>query len=95
MKIRKTSGIGFSLDKVDGASVLMINLTKWGFIVTLGKTGFCASVLDRIFWRGTLEEGWFKFRHETGKIKNGNIRINIDWRFLVIQGAIEIERKPF
>lgn len=95
MEIRKTSGVGFNLIKADGTSTLMINLTKWGFVVALGETGFCASILDRIFWRGTLEEGWFKFKHEAGKVRSGNIRSNIDWRFLIIQGAIQIEREPF
>lgn len=88
IKITRTAGLGFNLED-DGCCIFTLNLRKWSIFVKSGNTGFCASILDRIFWRGTLKDGLFQFKTET--TKNGNR--NIDFRILIIQGAVQLERK--
>jgi hypothetical protein len=87
MKIQRTKDIGFVIEK-DGQTIFVVNLKSAGLYLKLLNIEHFVMILDTIFWRGTLLQSWFMFKRDSNKIRD-----NIDWRFLIIQGAIQVKHK--
>ena len=87
MKIQRTKDIGFVIEK-GGQTIFVVNLKPGGFYLKLLDIEYFVMILDTIFWRGTLSQNWFMFKRDSNKIRD-----NIDWRFLIIQGAIQVRHK--
>jgi len=87
MKIQRTKDIGFAIEK-DGQTIFVLNLKPDGLYLKLLNIEHFVMILDTIFWRGTLLQSWFMFKRDSNKIRD-----NIDWRFLIIQGAIQVKHR--
>ena len=48
LKIKRSSGLGFIIEDDKESSIFHISLTKGAFFLSLGKTGACLNVLERL-----------------------------------------------
>lgn len=89
MRLKKTSGLGFALDSSDGKHILLFNTYRWGLVFLMPQFAMCIAIIDRIFWRGTLREGLYRFSCRGFK----PYKFNLNWRFWVIMGEVCIRSK--